>query len=206
MIPVVSKDQCRGSRAAAILQQPQSMPLEMPWPISTQIACYDHMPTMAAMMSAATAKLDWNGLQVYRALKSGVQVVAAKVFQERDPNSSSSSSSYAASRASGARSDVFKQEIAILKSCHDRNIVQFIGACLQPDCTIMVMEYLEGGDLYHAIANDSAGRFSWYKRWGQHVTCSIRLMHVDAMISFHACCGIALTEAFTLTLQSTTVL
>ena len=103
--------------------------------------------------------------QVYRALKSGVQVVAAKVFQERDPNSSSSSSgSYAASRAA-ARSDIFKQEIAILKSCHDRNIVQFIGACLQPDCTLMVMEYLEGGDLYHAIANDSIGRFSWYKRY-----------------------------------------
>ncbi len=53
---------------------------------------------------------------------------------------------------------------AILKSCHDRNIVQFIGACLHPDCTIMVMEYLEGGDLYHAIANDSTGRFSWYRR------------------------------------------
>ena len=91
--------------------------------------------------------------------------MAAKVFQERDPNSSSSSSgSYAASRAT-ARSDIFKQEIAILKSCHDRNIVQFYGACLQPDCTLMVMEYLEGGDLYHAIANDSIGRFSWYKRY-----------------------------------------
>ena len=100
---------------------------------------------------------------MYRALKSGVQVVAAKVFQERDPNSSSSSM-IPSSRASAARSDIFKQEIAILKSCHDRNIVQFIGACLQPDCTIMVMEYLEGGDLYHAIANDSTGRFSWYKR------------------------------------------
>lgn len=100
--------------------------------------------------------------KVYRALKSGVQVVAAKVFQEQDPNSSGSLLS--SSRASAARTDVFKQEIAILKSCHDRNIVQFIGACLQPDCTIMVMEYLEGGDLYHAIANDSTGRFSWYRR------------------------------------------
>lgn len=100
--------------------------------------------------------------KVYKALRSGVQVVAAKVFQDRDP--SSSGSSLPSSRASTARSDVFKQEIAILKSCHDRNIVQFIGACLQPDCTIMVMEYLEGGDLYHAIANDSTGRFSWYRR------------------------------------------
>jgi serine/threonine protein kinase len=101
-------------------------------------------------------------VQVYRALKSGVQVVAAKVFQDRDPNSSGSLLS--SSKASTARLDIFKQEIAILKSCHDRNIVQFIGACLQPDCTIMVMEYLEGGDLYHAIANDSTGRFSWYRR------------------------------------------
>ncbi|KAL0051702.1 hypothetical protein WJX82_000648 [Trebouxia sp. C0006] len=100
--------------------------------------------------------------KVYRALKSGVQVVAAKVFQDRDPNSSGSLLS--SSKASTARLDIFKQEIAILKSCHDRNIVQFIGACLQPDCTIMVMEYLEGGDLYHAIANDSTGRFSWYRR------------------------------------------
>ena len=24
----------------------------------------------------------------------------------------------------------FKQEISILKSCHDKNIVQFVGACL----------------------------------------------------------------------------
>ncbi|DBA87527.1 hypothetical protein WJX77_000324 [Trebouxia sp. C0004] len=100
--------------------------------------------------------------KVYRALKSGVQVVAAKVFQDREPNSSGSL--LPSSRASTVRLDVFKQEIAILKSCHDRNIVQFIGACLQPDCTIMVMEYLEGGDLYHAIANDSTGRFSWYRR------------------------------------------
>lgn len=99
-------------------------------------------------------------------MKSGVQVVAAKVFSESD--SSITSSSTGRSRSSIASrvvsSDVFKQEIAILKSCHDRNIVQFVGACLQPDCTIMVMEYLEGGDLYHAIANDSTGRFSWYKR------------------------------------------
>lgn len=148
---------------------------------------------MAAMMSAVTLQLAWNGLQVYRALKSGVQVVAAKVFSERDPNSSSSSSSYAASRASAARSDVFKQEIAILKSCHDRNIVQFIGACLQPDCTIMVMEYLEGGDLYHAIANDSAGRFSWYKRWDHHLSHNHEADAYGCIDECHACCGLVLS-------------
>lgn len=105
-------------------------------------------------------------VQVYRAMKSGVQVVAAKVFSESGSSATSSSTgrSHSSIASHVVSSDVFKQEIAILKSCHDRNIVQFVGACLQPDCTIMVMEYLEGGDLYHAIANDSTGRFSWYKR------------------------------------------
>lgn len=105
-------------------------------------------------------------MQVYRAMKSDVQVVAAKVFSDTDSSSRTSSSTGRgrSSLANCVTSDVFKQEIAILKSCHDRNIVQFVGACLQPDVTIMVMEYLEGGDLYHAIANDSTGRFSWYRR------------------------------------------
>lgn len=99
-------------------------------------------------------------------MKSGVQVVAAKVFSEADSSVSGSSTGRSRSTIAShvVSSDIFKQEIAILKSCHDRNIVQFVGACLQPDCTIMVMEYLESGDLYHAIANDSTGRFSWYKR------------------------------------------
>lgn len=130
-------------------------------------------------------------VQVYKALRSGVQVVAAKVFQDRDP--SSSGSSLPSSRASTVRSDVFKQEIAILKSCHDRNIVQFIGACLQPDCTIMVMEYLEGGDLYHAIANDSTGRFSWYRRYVQHLPAWLHCVaYIQAcagsMARYHASC------------------
>lgn len=78
-----------------------------------------------------------------------------------------------------AYSVVFMQEISILKSCRDRNIVQFIGACLQPEQTMLVTEFMEGGDLYHAIANDSTGRFSWYRRCAAVSSCK------KAFISVH---------------------
>lgn len=29
---------------------------------------------------------------------------------------------------------------------------------------MLITEYMEGGDLYHAIAQDNTGRFAWYKR------------------------------------------
>ena len=30
---------------------------------------------------------------------------------------------------------------------------------------MLITEYMEGGDLYHAIAQDSIGRFAWYRRY-----------------------------------------
>jgi hypothetical protein len=63
-------------------------------------------------------------LQVFKALRNGVQIVAVKVFREEMTRGAitSLSSSYHAAQ--------FRQEISILKSCHDKNIVQFVGACL----------------------------------------------------------------------------
>lgn len=29
---------------------------------------------------------------------------------------------------------------------------------------MLITEFMEGGDLYHAIAQDSIGRFAWYRR------------------------------------------
>ena len=55
----------------------------------------------------------------------------------------------------------FEREIAILKSCRDANIVQFVGAVMQPDCTMLVTEYMEGGNLAQNIA---AGRVNWRRR------------------------------------------
>lgn len=39
----------------------------------------------------------------------------------------------------------FRREIAILKSCRDANVVQFIGASLGPDQTMLVTEVRAGG-------------------------------------------------------------
>jgi len=35
---------------------------------------------------------------------------------------------------------------------------------MQVGQTILVQEYMENGDLFHAISEDMAGRFGWYRR------------------------------------------
>ncbi|BDA51135.1 probable serine/threonine-protein kinase STY8 at C-terminar half [Coccomyxa sp. Obi] len=91
--------------------------------------------------------------KVYKAVRNGVQVVAVKIFT--DQVTAEHQARYA---------EAFRREIFILRSCHDRNIVQFIGACLQEGQTILVQEYMENGDLFHAIAEDTQSkRFGWYR-------------------------------------------
>ena len=59
-------------------------------------------------------------LQVYKAIRNGVQVVAVKIFTDQ-----------VAGVNQARYTEAFRREIFILRSCHDRNIVQFLGACLQ---------------------------------------------------------------------------
>ena len=47
------------------------------------------------------------------------------------------------------------------------------GAYLSPERTLLVSEYMEGGDLLHNIA---AGRVTWYRR-GRKVRCLASSMH-----------------------------
>ncbi len=35
---------------------------------------------------------------------------------------------------------------------------------LQREQTMLITEFMEGGDLYHAIARDTLGRFAWCRR------------------------------------------
>lgn len=72
-------------------------------------------------------------MQVYRGLLRGVQVVAVKVFNDgpqytRDSSQERMQTLHALKLQ---RQTLIKQEIAVLKSCRDRNIVQFVGACIQ---------------------------------------------------------------------------
>ena len=80
-------------------------------------------------MQAAPAVLHRSGilrrctgcsLQVYKAVRNGVQVVAVKIFTDQ-----------VAGENQARYTEAFRREIFILRSCHDRNIVQFLGACLQ---------------------------------------------------------------------------
>lgn len=71
-------------------------------------------------------------MQVYRGLLRGVQVVAVKVFNDGPQYTSDSSEERLQTlhALKSQRQTLIKQEIAVLKSCRDRNIVQFVGACI----------------------------------------------------------------------------
>lgn len=63
--------------------------------------------------------------QVFKALRGGVQPVAVKVFP---------------SNATDLQMAEFQKEVVILKSCSDRNIVQFLGACVTDTQTCLITE------------------------------------------------------------------
>ena len=47
--------------------------------------------------------------------------------------------------------------------CRDRNILQFYGAAVLPDQVMLVTEFMDRGDLGHALLADRNGTYSWYK-------------------------------------------
>jgi serine/threonine protein kinase len=59
----------------------------------------------------------------------------------------------------------FIKEILILKACRHPNIIFFLGASIQPDRTLLVMEAMPGGDLFNQILDDEDGRYRWRNRW-----------------------------------------
>eukprot|EP00891_Asterochloris_glomerata_P007932 jgi/Astpho2/7932/Aster-06406 len=87
--------------------------------------------------------------RVYRGLKNGVQDVAVKVLGHSGP----------------AQLQQFEHEIKLLKGISfDRNIIQFYGACLKTESTVLVVEYMPGGDLMEALAQDRRGELRWMRR------------------------------------------
>lgn len=59
----------------------------------------------------------------------GVRTVAIKVIHNN----------------SSREQERFVREIATLRALHDPNIVMFLGACMQRNKTLLVMEYLPNG-------------------------------------------------------------
>ena len=86
---------------------------------------------------------------VYLGVLYGVREVAIKVVNNPD-------------KKQQAR---FVREIMMLKACHDPNIVQFLGAAIDKEQTLLVMTYMPGGDLHKQIASDKSGMFRWKQRY-----------------------------------------
>lgn len=100
--------------------------------------------------------------KVYKAMRDGVQEVAVKVL----------AASQFSGIAEGIQLQVLKKEIHLMhKLSYDRNMVQLYGACLDSTCPMLVLEYMEGGDLQSCILQDcypnTIGAFRWYKKGGR---------------------------------------
>ncbi|KAK9818084.1 hypothetical protein WJX72_006882 [[Myrmecia] bisecta] len=83
--------------------------------------------------------------------------------------------------------DILMKEIAILRSCRNKNVVTFYGVCFRATDVWMVMEYMEGGNLYQALAQKGR-ECLWYQRGakialdiakGMHFLHSHRVIHLD---------------------------
>ncbi|KAI3430778.1 hypothetical protein D9Q98_009190 [Chlorella vulgaris] len=112
----------------------------------------------------------------YKGLYHGRQLVAVKVLHRLEER---------------RRGEEFEREVSLLKDLRDRNIVQFIGACLDGPTPMLVTEFMEFGDLWRALPlKNQAGQriFAWHKR-GRRVLYDVakgllylhrrRIVHLD---------------------------
>ncbi|KAL4419698.1 hypothetical protein ABPG75_006796 [Micractinium tetrahymenae] len=115
---------------------------------------------------------------VYKAMRNGVQPVAVKVLGTANVRVSSD----VVKAVSNA--DLMK-EISILRACRDTNILQFQGACFDGQRTLLVTEYMEGGNLTHNLRTE---KVTWWRR-GKKIALDVaralvylhsrRIIHLD---------------------------
>lgn len=93
--------------------------------------------------------------QVYRGVLDGVHDVAIKKF----------------SPAGSQREFEFLQnEVAILRSCNNKNIVRFHGVAMHEEEVWVVMELLQRGSLYNALAQGQR-KCTWYHKYADSPAC-----------------------------------
>ncbi|GAB4820305.1 hypothetical protein N2152v2_007351 [Parachlorella kessleri] len=114
---------------------------------------------------------------VYKGLHHGMQPVAVKVLPY--------------DQADQQLTEELEKEVSLLRSCRDRHIVQLLGANLEGPAAMLVMEYMELGDLWRALPlRNSAGDriFAWQRRGrrvaldvarGLHYLHSRKVVHLD---------------------------
>ena len=97
------------------------------------------------------ALMNTTAVQVYKA-QWRVQTVAVKML----------------SNTTAKQMEGFKREALILEDLKDTNIVQFMGASFEhTGSSMLVTEFMAGGNLFDAIGNDRDGKLGWYQRCGQ---------------------------------------
>ncbi|KAK9792727.1 hypothetical protein WJX73_008655 [Symbiochloris irregularis] len=74
---------------------------------------------------------------VYKAMMHGCDEVAVKLVKAQVPTEK--------------ERENFYREVLMLHAIRHKNIVQFYGACLEPDCYFIVTELMAGGDMYSAL-------------------------------------------------------
>ena len=66
-----------------------------------------------------------------------------------------------ASLAAARQLEELGREVLLMRACRDRNLVPFVGACVQGGHAVIVSELMHNGDLYTALAGDAGRRFGW---------------------------------------------
>ena len=99
------------------------------------------------------------GGQIFKACRGGVQEVAVKVVNSKDPSIR----------------QACLLEAEMMKVLHDRSIIHFFGVCKDGRKLYLVMEYMPGGSLADVIASPRNWKdLAWYKNGRKIVLDIIR--------------------------------
>lgn len=93
--------------------------------------------------------------EVFKGLKDSVDEVAVKVIRIQ---------------STPVAIEQFKQEIDIISKLRHRHILQFYGACIQPNCLYMVTELMQT-DLFSSLRKDI--RYKWTGIYGKEVLLGV---------------------------------
>ncbi|DBA94632.1 TPA: hypothetical protein ACH3X1_002205 [Trebouxia sp. C0004] len=108
---------------------------------------------------------------VYKGVKDGVHDVAIKIFR---------------SVTTVRDLELLQTEIAVLRSCNNRNIVHFYGVSFKQADAWLVMELLDKGNLYNALAYGK-GLCTWYNRYfyADALICACHSYTIDGKLAVH---------------------
>lgn len=54
-------------------------------------------------------------------------------------------------------------QVAIMKKLRAENIVRFLGVCVKDSKTMLVTEFMGGGDLFNRLQEAEGGELSWHQ-------------------------------------------